>query len=645
MQIAAIKPDYCIKLSKVRPKKLDIFTLKSFLLLFAGTFFVCLFIILMNVVWRYIEDLVGKGFTVDVLAKFFYYFSLTSVPLALPLAVLLASLITFGNLGERFELLAMKTAGISLLRIMRPLTIFCTLLVGVSFYFQNVIGPNASNKLYSLVFSMQQKSPELEVPEGVFYNQIDGFNLYVKHKNPDTGLLYDVTIYDISEGYENISVIVADSGKLETTADKQHLFLRLYSGEMFENMQEQQMSRTDNPYRRESFLEKHILIEFDSDFTLVDESVMSSQAASKNMKQIKHTIDSLSIRQDSIGLGNLDDYKSTALNTFRLTASDSTKLAESVPTVINSDSIFLVSSRSEQLDIRKAMQSRIQSQKSELNLKGTNMFYGDRNIRKHWVEWMKKLTQSLSILIFFFIGASLGAIIRKGGLGVPVIISVLTFIVFHLTSTSGEKMFREGEWSIVGCWLSTIVLTPLSIFFTVKANADSTIFQLDVYKEFFRYWFGGRQERNIVRKDVIIDEPDYIICEQKLREIASDASNLSLSGLFNGLPNYLNLFFRKVDTAKLDKFENDIESVINELSNTKDKVVLDKINRLPIMPVHGIEPPFRATWFNRIIGLIVPLGLLFYLRAWFFSIYLKKHINSITAVSGELADYLVSKYY
>ena len=217
----------------------------------------------MNVLWRYIEDLVGKGFTLDVIIKFFYYFSLTLVPMALPLAVLLASLITFGNFGERFELLAMKTAGASLLRIMRPLIIFCTFLAGLSFYFQNVVGPNASRKLYSLVFSMQQKSPELQIPEGVFYNQIEGFNLYVKHKNPDTGMLYDVTIYDISEGYENISVIVADSGKLETTADKQHLFLRIYSGEMFENMQEQQMSRSDNPYRRESFAEKHILIEFD----------------------------------------------------------------------------------------------------------------------------------------------------------------------------------------------------------------------------------------------------------------------------------------------------------------------------------------------------------------------------------------------
>jgi lipopolysaccharide export system permease protein len=597
----------------------------------------------MNVLWRYIEDLVGKGFTLDVIIKFFYYFSLTLVPMALPLAVLLASLITFGNFGERFELLAMKTAGASLLRIMRPLIIFCTFLAGLSFYFQNVVGPNASRKLYSLVFSMQQKSPELQIPEGVFYNQIEGFNLYVKHKNPDTGMLYDVTIYDISEGYENISVIVADSGKLETTADKQHLFLRIYSGEMFENMQEQQMSRSDNPYRRESFAEKHILIEFDSDFTMVDENVMSSQAASKNMKQIRYDIDSLSSQQDSVGLGNLSDYKAVALNTVKLSSSDSAKFNASAPMLVNSDSIFMVSSRSDQLEIRKAMQAKIQSQKSELTLKGTNMFYNDRNIRKHWIQWMQKITQSLSIIIFFFIGAPLGAIIRKGGLGVPVLVSVMTFIIFYITSSSGEKMFREGEWSIVGCWLSTIILTPFSIFFTVKANADSTIFQLDVYKEFFRYWFGGKQSRNIVRKEVIIEEPDDKLCSDKLQVIAGESSNLSSIGLFNGLPNYLNLFFRDVDSSRLDTFGDGIEEVINELSNSRDKVVLNMINKIPIMPVYGIEPPFKKAWFNRVVGVVLPLGLLFYLRAWFFSIYLKKHINTITEVTSELAVYLKEK--
>lgn len=289
------------------------------------------------------------------------------------------------------------------------------------------------------------------------------------------------------------------------------------------------------------------------------------------------------------------------------------------------------------------MQAKIQSQKSELTLKGTNMFYNDRNIRKHWIQWMQKITQSLSIIIFFFIGAPLGAIIRKGGLGVPVLVSVMTFIIFYITSSSGEKMFREGEWSMVGCWLSTIILTPFSIFFTVKANADSTIFQLDVYKEFFRYWFGGKQSRNIVRKEVIIEEPDDKLCSDKLQVIAGESSNLSSIGLFNGLPNYLNLFFRDVDSSHLDTFGDGIEEVINELSNSRDKVVLNMINKIPIMPVYGIEPPFKKAWFNRVVGVVLPLGLLFYLRAWFFSIYLKKHINTITEVTSELAVYLKEK--
>lgn len=622
----------------VKPKRLDIFILKSFLLLFVGTFFVCLFILLMNVVWRYIEDLVGKGFTLGVLAKFFYYFSLTSVPMALPLAVLLASLITFGNFGERLELLAMKTAGISLLRIMRPLTIFSIILAGVSFYFQDVVAPNTSKKLYSLVYSMQQKSPELEIPEGVFYNQIDGFNLYVKHKDPNTGTLHDVTIYDVSGGYENISVIVADSGRLETTADKGHLYLRLYNGEMFENMRDQQMNRSDNPYRRESFREKHFLIEFDSDFTLIDESAMSSQAASKNMVQIRHTIDSLSLRQDSIGLGNLEDFRYSALNTYRLSTNDSLKYAELLPSVVNVDSLFAVSSRAEQLDIRKTMYAKITTQKSELSLKGVNMFYGDRTIRRHWIEWMKKITQSLSIVVFFFIGASLGAIIRKGGLGVPVIVSVFTFILYHLSSISGEKMFREGEWSIIGCWLSLIILSPLAAFFTVKANGDSTIFQIDVYKEFLRYWFGGRVKRNIQSKEVIIEEPDNVRCVAILEGIVKEGKDVLDLGRLR--PSYIHLFFKPERVAQMEILCYRVEDVVGELCNSRDRYVLDRLNSMPIVPTHGTKPPFQRVWANRMVGILFPIGLLFHMRACLFSRYEYREFNRMIERCEELITHL-----
>lgn len=594
----------------------------------------------MNILWRYVDELVGKGFTLDVLGKFFYYSSLTLVPTALPLAVLLASLITYGNLGERLELLAMKTAGISLLRIMRPLIIFCIVLAGISLYFQNVTGPNSSKKLYSLLYSMKQKSPELEIPEGVFYDQISGYNLYVKHKDLNTGTLHQVTIYDISKGFEEIRVISADSGRLETTADKRHLYLRLYSGEQFENMQAQQMNRSNNPYRRETFKEKHILIEFNSDFSEIDENVMSSQAASKNMSQIRHTIDSLSSQQDSIGMGNLSDYKASALGTFRFSNRDSAALNASLVTAINTDSVFNSSTRSRKYDWKKTMQARIQTQKSELSLKGISMFQGDRTIRRHWIEWMKKISLSTSILIFFFIGAPLGAIIRKGGLGIPVIISVLTFILYYITSVSGEKMYREGEWSIIGCWLSSLVLLPLSLFFTVKANRDSVVFQIDVYKNFFHYWFGGKSVRDLTLKEIIIDKIDPADSVKKLKSLIT-LSTLYLNDEKNSRSiDYFHLFFSNRHNSDLKKINMILEDVVEELGNSRDRVVPELLNTFPTLAVHGIEKPFSKDWANRLAGVFFPLGILLFARAILFNAVLKKDLRTIIKSSDSLINYL-----
>lgn len=625
----------------VRPKRLDIFILKSFLLLLAGTFFICLFILIMNILWRYVEDLVGKGLSVGVITKFFYYSALTLVPTALPLAVLLASLITFGNFGENYELIAMKTAGISLLRVMRPLTILCVIMAGVSFYFQNYTVPNATKHLYSLAYSMQQKSPELDIPEGEFYDRISGYNLYVKKKDSGTGMLYGVTIYDLSHGFDDIHVIVADSGKLATTADQKHLYLHLYSGEQFENLQKQQFDRSDVPYRRESFMEKHLLIKFNSGFDLVDAELMSSQAGSKNMSQIKHSIDSLSARQDQQGLGNLDSYKSSGLGTYKLSKEDSARLGASLLTYINIDSLYLTSTRTEQLDYRKKALDKISSQQSEFSLKSINMFNTDRVIRKHWIEWMKKISLSISILIFFFIGAPLGAIIRKGGLGVPVIVSVLTFILFYITSISGEKMFREGEWNMMGCWLSTIILFPLSAFFTIQANRDSTVFQWDAYKEFFRYWFGGRTRRNIQCKEVIIEEPDAVGCANMLGDLLAQIDVYRKETRWTVKhPNYYTLFFKDYVNESLANVSSYLEWVVNELGNSRNAVILDLINQMPVLKVFGMSAPFKSKIVNRIIGILLPLGVLFRIRALLFEKYVISSLDTIQKVSGRLIEYL-----
>ena len=624
----------------MRPKRLDIFILRSFLLLFVAAFAICLFILLMNVLWRYAEDIIGKGLNFAFLAKFFWEFALTLVPQALPLAVLMASLITFGNFGERLELLAMKTAGIPLLRIMRPVMVFCIALAGVSFYFQNVTVPHAAKNLYSLIFSINEKNPELEIPEGVFYNQIEGYNMFVKHKNFDTGTLYDVTIYNHSEGYDNLSVIVSDSAYLETTADKHHLYLHLFSGEQFS--QDKDMNSDGQPYRREGFREKHILLEFNSDMKQAPDGLVSSQAMSKNMIEIKETIDSLSRNQDSIGRGNMSEFKVTALSTYRMQKSDSAAFANLKSKIINADSVFAVSSRNKQVDIRSDMRSKIQTQASDLAIKSTNMYYSDKQIRKHWIQWMKKITDSLSILIFFFIGAPLGAIIRKGGLGVPVIVSVFTFILYYITSVSGEKMFREGEWSIVGCWFSVMVLTPLSVFFTVKANGDSTLFQFDVITEFFRYWFGTKVSRNIVRKDVVIDDPDRKKCLRELDDIKGRCSELEKAALLNSVPDYRKLFFGNVDSSGLAELNACLEELITELGNSRDRVELDMLNGFPILQIHGVQPPFAKRWAARLIGIVFPIGLLFELRAWLFTRKLKRQIAKTGQTADKLIEYMTN---
>ena len=275
---------------------------RQFLLLFVGTFFICQFVLMMQFLWRYIDELIGKGLTMDVLAQFFWYMSLMLVPQALPLAILLSSLIAFGNLGESSELTAIKAAGISLLQSMRSLIFIVLLIAGASFYFQNVVAPKANMSFAQLLLSMKQKSPELEIPEGVFYDGIPGANIYVQKKNIETGKLYGIMIYQMTSSFDDAAIILADSGMLQSTADKKHLLLSLWSGEWFENMKNSEVAgNAAVPYRRETFTSKRIVKDFDADFNLADASVLANNARGKSLSQIRRDLDSLNQTYDSIG--------------------------------------------------------------------------------------------------------------------------------------------------------------------------------------------------------------------------------------------------------------------------------------------------------------------------------------------------------
>ena len=415
----------------LRIRKLDIFIVKQFGLLFVGTFFISLFVLMMQFVWKYIDTLIGKGLTLDVMAQFFWYMAQMMVPQALPLAILLSSLITFGNLGESSELTAIKAAGISLMQTLRPLIVFVTLIAIGSFYFQNDLGPRANKKMAQLLISMKQKSPELEIPEGIFYDGLPQCNLYVQRKDMETGKLYGIMIYRMTDSYEDAAIILADSGMLQSTAEKKHLLLTLYSGEWFENMRQQGlMNSAEVPYRRETFWKKTLLIDFDGEFNLTDASNFSHVAQGKSLKQIDEDIDSLNHYYDSIGYNYFKEAKLYTLTQPKVARDDSLRIAraEKVPF----DTLYARFTDDKKQGAVNMASGKVSQQIMELDFKGMLTSDGDKLIRQHKIEALNKFVLTLSCLFFFFIGAPLGAIIRKGGLGLPIIISVFVFIIFYI---------------------------------------------------------------------------------------------------------------------------------------------------------------------------------------------------------------------
>lgn len=607
-------------------------------MLFMGTFFICLFIFMMQFLWRYVDEMVGKGLEMTVLAQFFFYSALTLVPASLPLAVLLAALITFGNFGERFELLAMKAAGISLLKIMRPLIIFVCFLCCVSFYFQNVIGPQAQAKLWTLLLSMKQKSPEVDIPEGVFYDEIDGYNLYVKHKNRETGMLYDVLIYNFAEGFENAKVIKSDSGRLEMTADKQHLYLHLYSGELFENLKSQNMNQNNVPYRRETFREKHAIIEFNSDFNMVDAGIMSNQSNSKNMKMLQAGIDSMTVQNDSVGRAYFNEAMNGSYRVVsNLSKEDTLKIGEARIEEYNADSLFTASTLLQKQKIVSAAVSRAESAGSDWSFKSFTISQTENSLRRHMTSWHEKLTLSLSCLIFFFIGAPLGGIIRKGGLGMPVVVSVLIFIVYYIINNTGFKMARDGKWIVwMGMWTSTAVLTPLGAFLTYKSNNDSVVLNADVYINWLKKLVGIRNVRHLFRKEVIIHDPDYTRLPGDLQALSADCRAYVESKTLKRAPNYFKLWMNEPQDKEIEDINERLESLVEEMSNTKSFALVTALNNYPIIAVHAHVRPFQNNWLNLLCGVVFPVGLFFYFRIWAFRLRLNKDMERIIKINEDV---------
>ena len=621
--------------------------LKQFLLLFVGAFCISLFVLMMQFLWRYVDDLIGKGLTIDVLGKFFWYMSLKLVPQALPLAVLLSSLITMGNIGENSELTAIKAAGISLMQALRSLIVFTVAVALGSFYFQNKVGPDATQDFAQLLLSMRQKSPELEIPEGIFYDGIPNCNLYVQKKDMETGMLYGVMIYRMTASFEDAAIILADSGMLQSTAEKQHLVLSLYSGEWFENMRSQELSQDAAvPYRRESFVTKKIVLDFDNGFNLADASVFSNNAMAKSLKEINVAIDSLNNTYDSIGRQLRTDLNRGYLARPGIERKDSLlAVKEAADKSMHFDSIVSRMSLTDRRDAIQRSLSKVQMVSSELEFREMIIKDGDKLIREHRIEAINKFTLALTCLIFFFIGAPLGAIIRKGGLGVPVIISVLVFIVFYILDNTGFRMARLGAWPIwLGKGIAPAVLIPLAAFVTYKANKDSSVFNMDVYRNFFIRLLGLRLKRNISGKEVIISDPDYASDVRRLNVITQEIHDYAHAHHIMRMPNVINVFFRYQPDHEIERISAELESVIDDLSNTRDRFVLSSLNKYPVVSLKAHTRPFETKWLNVMAALIFPLGIILYLRMWRFRLRLYGDLRQIRTVNNSIIGRIKEMY-
>ena len=530
-------------------KKLDIFTIKSYIGPLIATFFISLFVLLMQFLWKYIDELVGKGLDASVIIELLFYASITLVPMALPLAILLASIMTFGNLGEKFELTAIKAAGISLQRTMRPLIILSAIISFAAFIIANDIIPVASLKMHSLLWSIKQQRPEMNIKPGIFNNDLGEISIRAARKDPITNMMYDFRIYDHQYGKGNYMVTIADSGSIKMTDDNRYLVLTLYSGVTYQE-DEDKSSVTEKKYahRINEFDQQTIMQSMaDFDFDRTDESLFRNNYQVMDLYQLKHAGDSLydDFRDKTDIMGNTltnTFYLKNAKHTHQIYA-DSVRASFSqlynnrpstpimnVPDLYSSDVTKYDTAYLRQDSIVKAMIANHKDSMRQIYSVPTNKInvimdldsllktlpddkyqqvqgktkefvnetrqFISRNIEdlqnkqktvaKYRNAWHQKITLSIACLIFFFIGAPLGAIIRKGGFGLPIVVSVLVFIIYYIISTAGMKMSREGIWQPwQGMWLSTIVILPLGIFLTYKATVDAQLFNKEAWS---RVW-------------------------------------------------------------------------------------------------------------------------------------------------------------
>ena len=485
---------------------------------------------------------------------------------------------------------------------------------------------------------MKQKNPELEIPEGVFYDGIPNSNIYVQKKDVKSGKFYGIMIYRMSNSYEDSEIILADSGMLQTTAEKQHLLLTLWNGEWFSNQAQEVGRDAAAPFRRETFLEKKMLIDFNGDFDMTDAALFSGDARGKGLAKLYRDLDSLQQNNDSIGRVFYNEVQMSYYNAASISRADTlAAIKEAGKKAFNVDSAFARLNNDGKRSVLGIARSQVQAVSADMEFKAMVTEDANRMIRQHEIEMYKKFVLSLSCLIFFFIGAPLGTIIRKGGLGIPVIVSVLVFIVYYILDNSGYQMARRGIWAIwFGELLATMVLVPLAVFVTYKANKDSAVFNFDAYRNLLMNLLGMRLKRNIMAKEVIINEPDYGRDAELLSEVTERAQAYAEAHRLKTAPNVKRVFFEYQTDNEMEEINRLLEMAIDDLGNTRDKTILNLLNEYPIMSVKAHTRPFNRQWLNTAAAILVPVGLVLYIRMWRFRLRLLKDLRVVVQNNNQI---------
>ncbi len=620
-------------------KKLHLLVFKSYIGPLILTFFISEFVLMMHFLWLYISDLVGKGLEWTIIAELLLYASAGLVPLALPLAILLASIMTFGDMGEHFELSAMKSAGISLQKIMVPLIVLSVLISIGAFFFSNNVLPYTNLKTGSLLYDVSNQRPELNIKPGIFNKDIDGYSIKIREKNPDSPMMYDFMIYDHRDKRGNVSVTLADSGMMEITDDMKYMIVTLYNGRSFEEVKEKARRNKKRPARKDKFDKQSIIFELaSSDLKRTNEDLFKHNYQMKNVQELASSQDSLqqvyNTKKESFitGLNRSKYYKyarkvTNYADTAQLVRDSVIRKIqpEQLKLIYNLDSIYQTFDiKIQQKTIEAALEYANNSKKAVISTQ-TDLYERRKNIQKHRMAWHEKFTLSFACLIFFFIGAPLGAIIRKGGFGLPFLVSIMFFLAYYVVTITGKKLATEGDWAAwEGMWLSSLFTLPIGMFFTYKATTDSAIIDIGSIVELIKRPF---KVYNIDYKD-----PDLVFYKD-IEKVDDADLKIKITGLME--QSSLILKQLKVSTSSHNKLylsllKTKFSNLENYLSNYNSLFVLlsvrfrnisyirTNIEKLPVIEYEKYKPDKKKILANYLLLTILyfPVGLLVLYRSY-----------------------------